>query len=753
MNLRFELSERDERAAVAAVGENIRYSVPADLTLQGRMVEGYLVIGEERYVIVQDGEVRASHLIREANEYKVIPLVGNVILEAKDQAGLRIVARASMQHAGRYAYIAQILTSVANQKPIRIYNDEAEPACAKCGGPLIRGTRICPRCINKAAAFKRLWGVSMSHWKMLAIGVLLLFAITGLSLLGPYLQKILINSSLAPPEGQSPDLTVFMAAIAGMAVILIGSELLTVAKGRIMTTVSSNIAADLRKLVFDRIQRLSLGFLTSQRAGDIMNRITSDTDRIRNLIQEICTMAILQLITLVSVSVLLFQTNALLALIVILPAPLVAYIQVFIWRHVLRKLSHKQWRIHDKANSFLHDVLSGIRVVKSFGKEAREVQRFRDYNTQFANAAIQTEKVFSVLSPISNYLIQIGQYIVLLVGCNLIVGGSLNIGELVQFTSYASMIYGPLTWLMYMPRWVTNAVIAVDRVFSVIDEQPEIMDAEQAVKHEIQGHIEFRNVTFGYKTYEPVLKDINVEIKPGEMIGLVGHSGSGKSTMINLISRFYDVNEGELLMDGIDIRSIEQEELRSQIGVVLQETFLFSGTITDNIRYSKPEATLEEIIQAARVANAHDFIIQLPDGYDTKLEENGNNLSGGERQRVAIARAVLSNPRILILDEATASLDIETEGVIQEALQRVTENRTTIAIAHRLSTLRNADRLFVLEKGEIAEIGTHTELMEKQGIYYKLIMAQRNMAKPKKRVKVPSGAIDDAPAAAQVVTN
>lgn len=753
MNLCFELSEQDERAAAQAVGEKIRYCVPADLTLTGRRTEGYLVVGEERYGIIQDGECKESHAIHEATEYKVIPLVGNVLLEAKEQDGCRIAARASMQHAARYAYIAQILTSVASEKPIRIYNQEAEPACATCGGPLIRGTRICPKCINKAAAFKRLWGVSMSHWKMLTLGVLLLFAMTGLSLLGPYLQKILINAALEPPSGQQADMRLFMIAIAGMAGVLVGGELLTIAKGRIMTSVSSNIAADLRKLVFDRIQALSLGFLTSQRAGDIMNRITSDTDRIRNLIQEICTMAILQLITLVSVGVLLFQSNAMLAVIVILPAPLVAYLQVYIWRRILRKLSHKQWRIHDKANSFLHDVLSGIRVVKSFGKEAREIQRFRDYNTQFAQAAIQTEKVFSMLSPISNYLIQIGQYIVLLVGCNLIVGGTLNIGELVQFTSYAAMIYGPLTWLMYMPRWVTNAVIAVDRVFSVIDEQPEIMDTEHSVKHSIQGRIEFRNVTFGYKTYEPVLKDIHVEIKQGEMIGLVGHSGSGKSTMINLISRFYDVTEGELLIDGVDIRHIQQEALRSQIGVVLQETFLFSGTITDNIRYSKPEATLEEIIQAARVANAHEFIIQLPDGYDTRLEENGNNLSGGERQRIAIARAVLSNPSILILDEATASLDIETEGVIQEALQRVTEHRTTIAIAHRLSTLRNADRLFVLEKGEIAEIGTHTELMEKQGIYYKLIMAQRNMAKPKKISSVQEKSAASDSLSAQAVTN
>ena len=339
--------------------------------------------------------------------------------------------------------------------------------------------------------------------------------------------------------------------------------------------------------------------------------------------------------------------------------------------------------------------------------------------------------MYSILSPISTYLLHLGTYFVLLVGCNMILDSQLTLGELVQFTGYAGMIFGPLAWLMNMPRWIANGVIAVDRIFSVIDESPEITDKETNIEHSIHGHIQFNDVTFGYQSYEPVLKHIDVDIKPGEMIGLVGHSGSGKSTFINLVSRFYDVNEGEILIDGIDVRDFKQESLRSQMGVVLQETMLFRGSIRENICYSKPEATLEEIIQAAKIANAHDFIMHLPDGYDTRLEENASNISGGERQRLTIARAILHNPRILILDEATASLDIDAETAIQEALQRIMKNRTTIAIAHRLSTLRHADRLIVLNEGEVAEIGTHTELMAKQGIYYGLIMAQRNMNKAK----------------------
>ncbi|WP_274366128.1 ABC transporter ATP-binding protein [Paenibacillus thermotolerans] len=731
MNLQFELSARDEEAAKRAVGNTIDYCVPADLSLDGRRTDGYFVIGRSKWAYVLNGEAVESCDVHDAAEYKVVPLVGNIIIEAVQYGARRIVARATMRHAARFAYVAQILNYMAANSKVRIYNDDTDNICVSCGGSLVPGTRICPRCINKAAAFKKLIAATRSHWNTLLFGLVLLFVTSAVSLSGPYFQKILVNSALQPPEGQSADLKLFGVAIAGIAVVLVAGELLQLWRGRLMARVSSRIAADLRRLVFDKVQSLSLGFLSSQRAGDIMNRITSDTDRIRNLIQEIFTSAIYQMIILVSASALMIYTDWRLALIVILPAPFVAYLQYATWALVLRKLFHKQFRVFDRANSFLHDVLSGIRVVKAFGKEDREIKRFRKYNNEFAAATVRTEKVFSYLAPISFYLLQIGQYFVLLAGCNMILGGTLTLGELIQFTSYAAMIYGPLAWLMNLPRWIANAMIAIERVFSVIDEQPEIIDTEKSIHHSIDGTISFRDVTFGYKSYEPVLKHIHFDIKKGEMIGLVGHSGAGKSTFINLISRFYDVNEGEILIDGVDIRNIKQEDLRSQIGVVLQETLLFSGTIIDNIKYSKPDATAEEVIQAAKIANAHDFIIKLPDGYDTKLEENGNNLSGGERQRLAIARAVLNNPRILILDEATASLDIDTESEIQEALKRVTKNRTTIAIAHRLATLKNADRLLVLDKGEIAEVGTHNELIKKQGIYYKLVMAQRNMSKNK----------------------
>lgn len=729
MNLQYALPALDHKAAVGAVGEPIEFSVPANLSLSGSRLVGWFVASRSRWAYIENGMLKASGDVAGGTAYKMVPLIGNVILECEQEGNKRILARASMEHAARYGFLAQALNDLSKGHKVRIYNTDDEPACPTCGGLLIGGTRVCPRCMNKAAAFKRLFRISRNHWRGFVFGLAILFGSSVLALVGPYFQRLLINGALQPPQGVEASLRLFMIAIIGMCLCLLLGEGFNMLRNRVMAGISSGIAADLRKMVFDKTQTLSLGFMTSQRAGDLMNRISQDTDQIRFLLQEIFSTAIYQLVMLTAASTLLFIADWRLAIVVLLPAPIVAYMHYYIWKYVLRRLFHKQWMVNDKANSFLHDVLSGIRVVKAFGKEEREIKRFRDYNAEFVVATIRSEKLYSILSPLTNYLIQIGQYFVLLLGCNLILGGEMSIGELIQFSAYAGMVFGPISWLMFMPRWIANAVVAIERIFSVIDEKPEVEDTRDPLPHAIKGDIRFEQVYFGYKSYEPVLKDINLHIKSGEMIGLVGHSGAGKSTLINLLSRFYDVNEGCITIDGTDIRDIKQSELRSQIGVVLQETFLFSGTITDNIRYAKPDATEQEIIEAARIANAHSFIIQMPDGYDTKLDENGNNLSGGERQRIAIARAVLNNPKLLILDEATAALDIDTESAIQEALQRITTGRTTVVIAHRLSTLRHADRLVALDKGRIAEVGSHAELMDKKGIYYHLINAQREMSR------------------------
>lgn len=401
------------------------------------------------------------------------------------------------------------------------------------------------------------------------------------------------------------------------------------------------------------------------------------------------------------------------------------------------KLYHQSWVASTNASTVLHDTFSGIRVVKSFGMEKREINRLEKVASKERDVHIVSESFAGTVMPLLGFLLGIGEFFIMYYVGNRILGGTMTFGEMSKFSSYVSIIYGPLNWISRIPNIISSTGTSVAKIFDVLDEENEIVDRPDAREVALDGEITFENVSFAYDITNPVIKDLTATVKKGEMIGIVGRSGVGKSTLINLVMRLYDPDSGCVKIDGHDIRDLSQESLRSQIGVVLQENYLFSGTIFENIRYARPEATDEEIIAAAKLAGAHKFIVKLPDGYSTKVGERGYSLSGGERQRVAIARALLRDPKILILDEATSALDTETEKEVQDVLYRLTRNRTTLAIAHRLSTLRNADKILVLDKGRLAEFDSHDELMKKRGIYYELVMAQRQMSRmtPKKNIR------------------
>ena len=726
MKLLFDLPSVESKFIKSIIkNDKIMFSTPVDLNYAGKYSKDWLVITIEKIYYLSGDKLINQWNISDGRDFKAVGLVGNGMLEAKINGRYETIVRYTMGHVPRYAYIAKALNQISENKEIRVKSFDEEKTCPICGRVYPEGMKVCPKCTNKMSILKRLWSIAKPHWLLLTVAILLFWIITAIQLVLPYVNRVLIDGYLTVGKKQ---LVPIILLVLSMGLLNLLNSFITVLRGRVMVQAGNRISRDMRQKIYNKLQELSLSYLNQKKTGDLMNRVTGDTETIRDFIQNQATTLVNQVFSIIGIAVILFSTNWRLALLIIIPAPFVSIICGAVWKRI-RLMYHQQWRSWDKANSILQDILSGIRVVKAFGQENKEIKRFKSASRTFADITSRNEKTWNTLFPSLGFLMGLGNFLVMYFGGNLVIGHQMKLGELFQFSQYANMIYGPLNWMSFIPRWFAQAMTSTERIFEVLDEEPQVRDKRDALNHKIYGNVTFKNVAFGYKTHEPVLEDINLDVKKGEMIGLVGHSGSGKTTLINLLMRLYDVDEGKILIDGIDIRDIAQEDLRAQIGVVLQETFLFSGSVLENIAYSKPGATYEEIIRAAKIANAHDFITKFPDGYDTLVGEKGMRLSGGERQRIAIARAILHDPRILILDEATASLDTESEQQIQQALGRLIKNRTTFAIAHRLSTLRNADRLLVLDKGKQAELGTHYELLKKKGIYYNLVMAQRQMSR------------------------
>ena len=458
-----------------------------------------------------------------------------------------------------------------------------------------------------------------------------------------------------------------------------------------------------------------------------MQRVNSDTEVIRDFITREMATVIEQVLVLISVTLIVFLYDWRLALLVLVPVPLVMFLYMTFHKFI-RRMYHRQWKMNAKANTVLHDIFAGIREVKAYGTEERETRRYDNAISEERKIQIRNEVFFGKVQPILSFLMGIGQYLLLYyAGKSILSGNGMSYGDLTRFTSYITMVYGPLRYMTTLPRRLVRTATAFSNILDLIEDDDVMQENEISRDLDIKGHIVMQGLGFSYNNEREILHDINLDIRPGEMIGLVGHSGVGKTTLINLIMRMYEVKKGSLTIDGVDIKDISKESLRMGVGAVLQETYLFGGSIYDNIAYAKPNATKEEVIAAAKTAGAHDFIVKMPDGYNSYVGERGSTLSGGERQRIAIARALLRDPKILILDEATSALDTETEAKVQQALAELIKGRTVIAIAHRLSTLRNANRIIVLDRGTVAEEGTHEELMRKGGIYYGLVMAQRQM--------------------------
>ncbi|MGJ5819989.1 ABC transporter transmembrane domain-containing protein [Paludibaculum fermentans] len=725
-------------------GETPLASFEPDLDSQMRYAAGLVVLTDRRLLSFEwpPGPRRGLNEAMAEAETRAWALAPGLDIHVREERGLGTLdlrdstgtiarwrftnARAAGAHRlaeWRSAMLSGLVPARTNPHP------DAVADCEYCGFPVGPGAAACGECgtpVSKPPlqSLLRLLPLARRYWGLSLLGFLLTMAGTASGLVPPYLTMPLLDGVLVPYQsGQQPDTSMVKWYLLGLAGASILSWAITWAQMYVISSVSERVAADLRLMTYSHLQKLSLEYFGRRRTGDLISRVGSDTDRICYFLSVHALDFGTNLVMLVLTAIILFSIDAGMALVTLLPMPFIAFAVFRVQGRLGRGFSvgNRAWA---ELTSILADTIPGIRVVKAFAQEEREIQRMQHANQRVLRTNQRVNRVWAYFNAVVVLLTELGVVIVWVAGVYRVFHHSVTVGVLAAFVAYITRFYTQIDSMSRMASATERAASSARRVFAILDRKPKVADRPDSIDPgRLRGSIELRNVSFRYGA-RPVLRNIDLTIAPGEMIGLVGRSGAGKTTIINLLCRFYDVTDGAIFVDGVDLRRYRLNEYRRNVGLVLQDPFLFYGTVAENIAYGRPDATPGEIIEAAKAAHAHEFILRLPNGYDSLVGERGQFLSGGERQRLSIARALLIDPRVLILDEATSSVDSETEREIQLALENLTRERTTIAIAHRLSTLKKADRLVILERGAIVEIGPHAELLAKDGTYSRFYKSQ-----------------------------
>ena len=710
-------------------GEQLLFVVVGDLSLNAQYGESALGVTETGFLVFDPG--RDPHVKEYAHsdvaDAKVKRMYGNARLRVNFKDG-------SSEDVFRFTYAVATLADMAasfieNVAGGKDPEDEYETVsatyeklmnvCPRCGRTLLHPGAECINCQSKGKIAKKLVKYIKPEVKTLVICLFLSLVTTTVALAPPFLTGKLVDKVL--PEKNRTALLWIVLALLGTYIF---QYFIGALRSFLLRRSGDRIVLSLRNDVYRKAQHLPLRFYDKTSTGSVINRISGDTNTLQAFMLRISQEVVVQFFLGVGIIVIMLILNWRLTLLSLIPVPLVVVGAKIFGRKIL-PFYRRTWRRWAGVVSVLTDTIPNIRVTKSFAGEDRTVNKFNSYNQEWLNTDINAAKISTVFPQVVSFFVTCGTLLIWAVGGNWVIDGAggLSPGLLVAFLSYASMFYGPVNFFAYLNDSYQQALSSAEKVFDILDAEDEADEAKGNCPS-INGKIEFRGLNFSFDRTKKVLSDVNITIEPGEIVGIVGTTGSGKSTLVNLLMRFYDNYEGEILVDGVNIKDIDLQYFRSQIGYVQQDPMMFSDTVYNNIAYGKPDAHVEEVIHAAEVANAHEFIARQPDGYDTMLGERGVGLSGGERQRVSIARAVLKNPSLLIFDEATAAVDSETEHLIQEAIERLISGRTTLMIAHRLSTLRKANRIIVVDQGRIIENDTPEKLMELKGKYYKLVQIQ-----------------------------